>query len=104
MLLHGVPTGIMLNNELHYDSMFANVTLTWNEPGGRMDKYKVNVLTTELNNTLNFSVTESRLTLDEVPYNEDITATVSAVNCVAESEKISISFVISKHFHPPYIF
>ena len=47
-------------------------------------------------------MTESRLTLDEVPYNEDVTITFSAVNCVAESEKVNISFVLSKHFlHAP---
>ena len=85
----------MLNNDQHYGSMFVNVTLTWNEPGGRVDKYNVNV-TIGLNNTLNFSVTEPRLTLAKVPYNEDITVTVSTVNCVTESQKVNISFVISK--------
>ena len=85
----------MLNNELHYGNLFANVTLTWNELGGCVDKYNVNV-TIGLNNTLNFSVMEPRLTLAEVPYNEDITVTVSTVNCVTESEKVNISFVISK--------
>ena len=85
----------MLNNDQHYGGMFANVTLTWNKPGGRVDKYNLNV-TIGLNSTLNFSVTEPRLTLAEVPYNEDITVTVSTVNCVTESEEVNISFVISK--------
>ena len=92
----GIPTGVALNNEIHY----ANVTLTWDEPGGRVDKYNVNVLTIG-QTTLNFSMTESRsrLTLDEIPYNQDITVTVSAVNCVAESEKVNILFVIGTCIH-----
>lgn len=95
----GIPTGIVLNNETHYDSMLANATLTWEEPGGRVDTYNVNVSTTGLSTfNLSLSVTESRLTLDGVPYNEDITVTISTVNCVAESEIVNISFVISKHF------
>ena len=94
----------MLNNELHYGNMFANVTLTWNEQGGRVDKYNVNVSTVGLSSTFNFSIKESRLTLDEVPYNENITVTVSAVNCVTESEKVNISFVISKYIHLLHVF
>jgi hypothetical protein len=90
----------VLNNETHYGSMLANVTLTWEEPGGRVDIYNINVSTTRLSTfNLSFSVTESRLTLDGVPYNEDITVIISTVNCVAESEKVYISFVISKHFN-----
>ena len=80
--------------------MLANVTLTWKDPGGRVDKYNVNVSTAGLNTfNLSFSVTESRLQLDGVPYNDDIIVTVSTVNCIAESEKINISFVISKYFN-----
>ena len=74
--------------------MLANVTLTWDEPGGRVDKYNVNVSTIG-QSTLNFSLTKSRLTLDAIPYNQEITVTVSAVNCIAESEEVNISFVIS---------
>ena len=96
----GIPTDIALNNETHYGSMLANVTLTWEGPGGRVDKYNVNVSTPESSTiNLSFSVTESRLTLDGVPYNDDIIVTVSTVNCIAESEKVNISFAISKHFN-----
>lgn len=92
----GIPTGLALN-EIHHGSRFANVTLAWNEPAGRVDNYSIDVVIIGL--TLNFSTTESKLSLDEILYNEIITVTVRAVNCVAESEKINISFVISKHFH-----
>ena len=85
---------------MHYGSTFANVSLSWNEPAGRVDSYSIEVSSTGL--MLSYSVTESELTLDELPYNEDITTTISAVNCAAESEKGNISFVISKHFqHAP---
>jgi hypothetical protein len=89
----------VLNNETHYGSMLANVTLTWEEPGGRVDKYDVNVSTTGLSTfNLSFSVTESRLTLNGIPYNEEIMVTISTINCVTESKKVNISFVISKNF------
>ena len=73
--------------------MFANVSLTWIESAGRVDNYRNNASINGLSSlNLSFSMTESRLTLDEVPYNEDVTITFSAVNCVAESEKVNISF------------
>ena len=100
----GIPTDIALNNETQYGSMLANVTLTWEGPGGRVDKYNVNVSTIESSTfNLSFSVTESRLTLDGVPYNDDIIVIVSAVNCVAESAKVNVSFAISKHFNQQFI-
>ena len=76
--------------------MFANVSLAWNEPEGRVDNYSIRVSIVG-QSLVNFSVTTSNLTLEKIPYNEDITVSISAVNCVAESDKVNISFFISKY-------
>ena len=34
------------------------------------------------------------LKLDQIPYNENVTVGISAVNCIDESEEVNISFVI----------
>ena len=90
-----IPTGIVLS-EKTYDSEFANATLSWNKPTGRVDAYIVNT-STGLSNLQQFNVTTSNLKLDKIQYNINITVNISAVNCVAESERARFSFILSKY-------
>ena len=77
------------------------MTLNWNDPVGRIDSYnvRVSVGSSSSQQYYYYGVTVLSLKLDQIPYNENITVGISSVNCIDESEEVSDSFVISKHFH-----
>ena len=92
------PTGVLISDKMYNSSEFGSATLDWNDPAGRIESYNIKV-SVGSNNSQQFSVAVSSLNLNQIPYNENITVSISAVNCIAESEEGNISFVISKHFH-----
>ena len=77
------------------------MTFNWNDPVGRVDSYniRVSIGTNPLQQYYFHGITMLSLKLDWIPYNENITVGISSVNCIDESEEVSDSFVISKHFH-----
>ena len=92
------PTGVLISDKMYNSSKFGSATLNWNDPAGRIDSYNIKI-SVGLNNSEQFSVAVPSLNLNQIPYNENVAVSISAVNCVAESEEVNISFVISKHFH-----
>jgi hypothetical protein len=91
------PTGVQISEIMYNSSEFASVTLSWNDPAGRVDSY--NIKTSSYSQKLNFSVAMPSVNLNQIPYNENVTVSISAVNCVAENEEVNLSFVIGKYFH-----
>ena len=91
------PTGVQVSERVYNSSEFASVTLSWNDPAGRVDSYNIKI-SVGSNNSQQFSVTVPSLNLNQIPYNENVTVSISVVNCVAESEEVNISFVIGKDF------
>ena len=88
---------MLISDKMYNSSEFGSATLNWNDPVGSIDSYNIKISVGS--NNSQFSVTVPSLNLNQIPYNENITVSISAVNCVAESEEVNISFVISKHFH-----
>ena len=70
------------------------MTLNWNDPIGRRVDIKISIGSSILQQ---FSVATSSLVVDQIPYNENVTIGVSTLNCVAESEEVNISFIISNY-------
>jgi hypothetical protein len=94
-----IPTGVLISDKIYNSSEFGSATLNWNDPVGRVDSYNIKI-SVGSNNSQEFSVAVvPSLNLNQIPYNENVTVSISAVNCVAESEEVNISFNISKHFH-----
>ena len=95
----GAPTGMLLSEEMYNNSGFASVMLSWDDPIGRIDNYSVRI---SIGSSLSqqFSVVMHSQKLDQIPYNENVTIGISAVNCVAEGEEVSISFIVGKAFSP----
>jgi hypothetical protein len=89
------PTGVQISEKMYNSSEFVSVTLSWNDPAGRVDSYKIK--TSSFSQKLNFSVTIPSVNLNQIPYNENVTVSISAVNCVAESEEVNISFIVGKY-------
>ena len=87
-----------MSEKMYNSSEFASVTLSWNDPVGRVDSYNIKI-SVGSSNSQQLSATMPGLKVNQIPYNENVTVSISAVNCVAESEEVNISFVISKHFH-----
>ena len=83
---------------MYNSSEFASATLSWNDPIGRVDNYNIRI-SVGSSFSQQYGVAIPSLKLDQIPYNENVTVGISAVNCIAESEEVNISFVISKHFH-----
>lgn len=92
------PTDVLVNDKMYNSSEFGSATLNWNDPAGRIDSYNIKI-SVGSNDSQQFSVAVASLNLNHIPYNENVTVGISAVNCAAESEEVNISFVISKHFH-----
>ena len=92
------PTGVLISDKMYNSSEFGSAALNWNDPAGRVDSYFIKI-SVGSNDSQQFSVAVASLNLNDIPYNENVTVSISAVNCIAESEDINISFVISKHFH-----
>ena len=86
---------------MYNSSKFASAILSWNEPVGRVDSYNV-VISFQSNDSQWFNVAMPGLKVNQIPYNENVTVSISAVNCVNESEEVNISFVISKHNYSPF--
>ena len=92
------PTGVLLSEKVYNSSEFASAMLSWNDPTGRVDSYNIKI-SVGSSDSQQFSVAMPSLKINQIPYNENITVSISAVNCIAESEEVNSSFVISKHFH-----
>ena len=89
--------GIQVSERMYNSTEFASVTLSWNDSEGHIDSYSVKV-SVGSSYLQQFSVAVPSLNLNHIPYNENVTVGISAVNCVAESEDINISFIIGKDF------
>ena len=89
---------MLVTDKMYNSSEFGSATLNWNDSAGRVDSYNIKI-SVGSNNSQQFSVAVPSLNLNQIPYNENVTVGISAVNCVAESEEVNISFVISKYFH-----
>ena len=92
------PTGVLLRDKLYSSSEFASTILSWNDPIERVDSYNIKI-SVGSSDSQQFSVATSGLKIKQIPYNENVTVGVSAVNCVAESEEVNVSFIIGKHLH-----
>lgn len=95
------PTGVHLSEKMYNSSEFASAMLSWNEPVGQVDSYNV-MISFESNDSQWFDIAIPGLKVNQIPYNENITVSITAVNCVSESEEVNISFVISKHNYSPF--
>ena len=88
---------------MYNSSDFASVTLTWSDPVGRVDSYNIIKMSVGSSLSEQYSVAMPSLKLNQIPYNENVTVGISAVNCVAQSEEVNISFIISKQFFHAHI-
>ena len=93
------PTNVHIN-ETVYGENYSNVTLVWTPPvapgRGRLAHYNVYLKTQIM--MKEFQVSMAVITLHDVPYNEEITASITAENCFAESERTNFTFVTCKKF------
>ena len=80
---------------MYNSSEFASATLSWNEPVGRVDSYNV-MISFESNDSQWFDIAIPGLKVNQIPYNENITVSISAVNCVDESEKWPMRYLLLK--------
>ena len=92
------PTGVLISDKMYNSSEFGSATLNWNDPAELIESYNIKI-SVGSNNSQQFGVAVPSLNLNQIPYNENVTVSISAVNCVAESEEVNVSFVISKHFY-----
>ena len=94
------PTGVLITERVFNSSEFASVTLGWNDPVGRVDGYAIQIsIGSSLSQQYYYNVAIPTLKLARIPYNENATISISAVNCIDKSEEVNVSFIISKHFH-----
>ena len=89
------PTNVQII-EKEYGENISNVTLVWTPPvdQGRLAHYNVYLQTQTMMEE--FQVNVATINLDGLPYNEEITISITAENCFAESEKLNFTFTICK--------
>ena len=75
-----------------YGETSSNVTLMWLPTVERLSHYNIYL---NMHSVLQeFQVNTAMIILQRIPYNQQITASVSAENCFTESEKSNITFII----------
>ena len=87
-----------MSEKMYNSSEFTSMILSWNDPIGRVDSYNV-MISVGSSDSQELSIAMSSLKVNQIPYNENVMVSISAANCVAESEEVNISFIISKHFY-----
>ena len=82
-----------------YGDGTSNVTLVWTPPAAarRLAHYSVKIISETTSKQL--LVNTATVNLEDMPYNEQITVSISAVNCFGESVKLNISFTICKEYN-----
>ena len=79
-----------------YSTIASNVTLSWNMPTiGRVDMYHVNV-SYEPNITMNYSTNTPAITVEGIPYNQQVIVSITSVNCYSDSERAYFNITISE--------
>ena len=91
----GKPVNIQVGDKI-YGDISSNVTLIWMPPTvtRRLTHYVVKILMSLTTERL--LVNTTTIDLEDIPYNEEITVSISAVNGFGESEQLNISFIICK--------
>ena len=97
------PGNIVIREKVYGDVM-SNVTLVWmTPPAERVDNYNVKVKLLHAETATysqEFQVVMATIQLEGLPYNQEITVSVSAKNCFAEGGVGNISFTICKSHVP----
>lgn len=76
-----------------YHENFYSTTLSWVEHNeGRQDHYTYTVITEDPNG-VSFNTTNNSAALYGLPYNKNITVSVSGHNCIGSSPQVNITFI-----------
>lgn len=79
-----------------YSNVASNVTLSWNLPTvGRVDMYHVNV-SYEPNMLMNYSTNTPAVTVEGIPYDQQVIVSITSVNCYSDSERAYFNINISE--------
>lgn len=83
-----------------YQSHFSTVLFTWDAPSGnsRIDYYHYQL--TNETNVIAYNTTNTSVAILGIPYNRNITFSLSAVNCVGGSGEIREVVNIGKCIQP----
>ena len=79
-----------------YNTTTSNVTLSWNrQVVGRVDMYHVNV-SYEPDQVTKYFTNTPVVRVEGIPYNQQVTISIAAVNCHSESEITYFNVTISE--------
>ena len=88
------PTNVIISEKIYgYES--SNATLLWTSPAiGKITNYNIKLILMDRIHQM-YQVNRAMIHAN-VPYNEDITASITAENCFGESGELNFTFTICK--------
>ena len=96
--LPGSPMNIEIGDK-KYGIDSSNVTLIWTPPvvAKRLAHYRIELMSSEIA-AKELIVNTAEVNIEDIPYNQEITVSISAVNeCSGEGMQLNFSFIICKH-------
>ena len=94
----GSPMNIEINDKI-YGIDSSNVTLIWMPPivAKRLAHYRLELMSSETTSK-EFIVNTTEVNIKDIPYNQETTVSISAVNdCSGEGMQLNFSFIIRKY-------